>query len=70
MNLRDASLSDLAASICDRCRENGIQVVLSGGACVSIYTQNKYMSYDLDFVLASSVGRKRIKSAMKTLGFN
>jgi len=70
MNLKDISLSDLAASICDHCRRNGIQVVLSGGACVSIYTQNEYMSYDLDFVLMSSVGRKRIKSAMKTLGFN
>jgi hypothetical protein len=70
MNLKDVSLSDLAASICDRCRKNGIEVVLSGGACVSIYTQNKYISYDLDFVLVSSVGRKPIKSAMKTLGFN
>ena len=70
MNLRDVSLPDLAASICDHCWKNGIQVVLSGGACVSIYTQNKYVSSDLDFVLVSSVGRKRIKSAMKTLGFD
>jgi hypothetical protein len=70
MNLKDISLSDLATSICDHCRKNGIEIVLSGGACVSIYTQNEYMSYDLDFVLVSSVGRKRIKSVMKTLGFN
>jgi hypothetical protein len=31
-------------------REKGIDVVLSGGAAVSFYTKNKYVSKDLDFI--------------------
>jgi hypothetical protein len=44
------SLAELAAYVCSHLRKHGIRVVLSGGACVSIYTQNRYQSYDLDFV--------------------
>jgi len=69
MNFRGISLADLAARICDHCRSLGIEVVLSGGACVSIYSQNRYLSYDLDFVLLESMGRRRLKAAMLPLGF-
>jgi hypothetical protein len=49
MNVRGISLAALAARICEHCRRHGIDVVLSGGACVSIYTRSRYLSYDLDF---------------------
>jgi hypothetical protein len=49
--------------------KNGIETVLSGGACVSIYAQNKYLSYDLDFVLLSYISRKKIISVLEKLGF-
>ena len=62
-------LTDLAALICDVYKKNGIDVVLSGGACVSIYTKNKYESFDLDFVLLSHIGRKKIGLVLETLGF-
>jgi hypothetical protein len=62
-------LVDLAALICDACKENGIDVVLSGGACVSIYVKNKYESFDLDFVLLSHVGQNEIGSVLEALGF-
>jgi len=62
-------LTDLAALICDACRKNGIDVVLSGGACVSIYTKNKYESFDLDFVLLTHVSRKKIGPVLDALGF-
>jgi hypothetical protein len=62
-------LTDLAAIICDACRKNGIDVVLSGGACVSIYTKNKFESFDLDFVLQSHVSRNKIKPVVEALGF-
>ena len=52
-------LPDLAAVICDACKRSGIDIVLSGGACVSIYTNNEYESFDLDFVLLSPVRRKK-----------
>lgn len=38
-----------------------------GGACVSIYTKNKYLSYDLDFVTYSSI--KELVEPLKELGF-
>jgi hypothetical protein len=69
MKLGGLSLLGLAATISDQCRKNGFEVVLSGGACVAIYTRNKYISYDLDFVLLSSVGRKLIQSVLKALEF-
>ena len=63
------SLGTLAASISDHCRRLGVEVVLSGGASVSIYTRNKYLSYDLDFVLISFVPRKALREAMAGIGF-
>jgi len=69
MNVRGMSLAALAARICDHCRKEGIDVVLSGGACVSIYTRNRNISYDLDFVLSTAVSRKRLNAVMEPLGY-
>lgn len=63
------ALGTLAAFISDHCRSLGVEVVLSGGACVSIYTRNKYFSFDLDFVLLSFVPRKVLREAMAGIGF-
>jgi hypothetical protein len=62
-------LPNLAALVCDTCLKCGIDVVLSGGACVSIYTKNQYASFDLDFVLRAPVPRKKIRTTMGELGF-
>ncbi len=43
--------------------------VLSGGACVSIYTQNRYQSYDLDFVENVPTSKKRLKEVLSAIGF-
>ncbi|MCP5049558.1 MAG: hypothetical protein GY940_20480 [bacterium] len=69
MNLKGISLKDLAIYISDYLRTNGIDTVLSGGACVTIYTENKYQSYDLDFVLQSYTERKKIKTVLVKIGF-
>ena len=69
MKIGDLSLKDLAIVISDHLRNSGIETVLSGGACVSIYTNNKYMSYDLDFVLLSDHKQKEAKKALLELGF-
>ncbi len=69
MNLKGISLKDLAIYISDYLRTNGIDTVLSGGACVTIYTDNKYQSYDLDFVLQSYTERKKIKTVLAKIGF-
>lgn len=63
------SLGELAAFICTQLRKRGIKAVLSGGACVSIYTDNQYQSFDLDFVENAPTERKRIKEALLEIGF-
>jgi len=44
------NLGELAAFIDTHLREKGINVVLSGGASVAIYSDHKYVSKDLDFI--------------------
>jgi hypothetical protein len=46
----DTSLEELAAMISQILESAGILATLSGGAAVSIYTNNRYQSQDLDFV--------------------
>ena len=62
------TIQELAAIVCQKLEDAGIETFLSGGAVVSIYTQNKYESYDLDFV--SYGDRKKIKMVMLELGFS
>lgn len=38
-------IKELAALISGKLRENGIDAILVGGACVSIYTKNRYQSF-------------------------
>jgi hypothetical protein len=67
--IKGLSLKDFAILISDYLRRNGIETLLSGGACVAIYTKNKYMSYDLDLVLAASDDYRNAKKAMEAIGF-
>jgi hypothetical protein len=60
---------EFAAFISAELRKQNIAVVLSGGSCVSIYSQEKYVSMDLDFVNQAFTKRARIKAAMEALGF-
>lgn len=69
MKIKNMSVEDLAVYLSDYLRRSGIDTVLSGGACVTIYTDNKYLSYDLDFVLLSFVGQKKLKEALINIGF-
>jgi hypothetical protein len=62
--------AELAAYVQSHLQEKGITVVLSGGACVSIYTANKYISADIDLIDVYSVARNKIKTAMEEIGFN
>ncbi len=64
---RNISIKDLAALVCRKLNDNNIDAVLVGGACVSIYTKNKYVSYDLDFVSHTSL--KEISRVLSDIGF-
>jgi hypothetical protein len=48
---------------------HGIRGVLTGGACVSLYTRGAYHSKDVDFVLPASVRRDELDDAMAAAGF-
>jgi len=61
---------ELAGLVSSEFQKNKINVVLSGGSCVSIYSQEKYVSMDLDFVNAAFTKRERIREIMESLGFH
>ncbi len=61
------SLEELAAIVSQTLESAGITATLSGGAAVSIYSNNKYQSVDLDFVTAALVDE--LRSALEPLGF-
>lgn len=69
MDFKNISIRDLAILLCDHLDKHGIETVLSGGACVSIYTKNEFLSYDLDFVLLDSTHKKSIHRILAKIGF-
>ena len=64
----NTSISALGAIVCEALRDAGIDAFLSGGAVVSIYTENKYQSFDLDFVTLAD--RRKVHEVMVRLGFD
>ena len=60
---------ELAAFICEHLRGRGVETVLTGGACVTIYTRNRYESMDLDFVNVAGAPGKLIDHALAEIGF-
>jgi len=61
------SLEQVAARVCTLLDEAGISVVRSGGAVVSIYSENAYESYVLDFVPTGLA--RRVDRVMESMGF-
>ena len=67
INFKNISISDLAALVNNKFAEHDMKTILVGGACVAIYSHNRYLSYDLDFVTFENKGK--IKKALSELGF-
>jgi len=63
------TVGELAAYISSHLRDHGIEVVLSGGSCVAIYSRGKYVSLDLDFIDSRATKRAKIREALKEIGF-
>jgi hypothetical protein len=64
---KGSSLEEIATLVCSHLEADGISVVLSGGAAVSIYSDNEYESYDLDFIPIGLA--RRVDRTMEALGF-
>lgn len=67
--ISEMSQGELGAFIQTHLRENGIDVVLSGGAAVGIHSVGEYVSRDLDMVNCFSKKRSAIRKSMEELGF-
>jgi len=66
-NWKKISLEDLAGLISDELKKSGIEAILVGGACVTIYSSNRYQSHDLDFVSYEDL--RKIKKVLTEIGF-
>ena len=62
------SLEELAGFLSSEFKKRGIEAILVGGACVTIYSHNRYQSYDLDFVVYEDM--KKVKQVLKDLHFH
>jgi phosphorylcholine metabolism protein LicD len=67
--IKNMNQIELAAYVQSHLREAGIDVILSGGSVVSLYSHNQYVSKDLDLINIKFARRKDIKSVMETIGF-
>lgn len=67
--IENMSLKELAFYVSDFLHKNGIEAVLTGGACVSIYSNNKYLSYDLDFVIQRHKSGINVRDVLAEIGF-
>lgn len=68
-SIKDMSIGELAAFVSGHLKRNGIDVVLSGGSCVSIYSENKYASLDLDFIEFGLIGIRKLRKVLAEIGF-
>jgi len=64
---RESSLKDIALIVGKLLHDLEIDAVLVGGAVVSIYSDNKYQSYDLDFI--SFTDLKTLEIVLTKIGF-
>ena len=67
--LEDMTQIEVAAFVQSHLNDHGIHVVLSGGAAVAFFSNNRYTSADVDLVNIYAVQRVRIRAAMKEIGF-
>lgn len=68
-SIQEMTNFELAAFIQDHLKSKGIDVILSGGACVSFYSSNKYVSMDLDLINVYLTKKRDISDAMREIGF-
>ena len=70
--MRDFSntqIVELAAIVANQLRQQGIEVVLVGGLAVEIYSENIYLTKDIDMVDISYQAPAVISQAMAEIGF-
>jgi hypothetical protein len=64
---KNLDIKALAEIVSSELKKNGIDAVLVGGACVSIYSENKYESGDLDYITHTEL--RELEKVMNKIGF-
>jgi len=65
----DMSVGELAAYVATHLEKHGCRVILSGGACVTLYSRSAYVSSDLDFIREGLESRNQLRPALSEIGF-
>jgi hypothetical protein len=63
------TVEELAGLVCQALEDAGVIVTLTGGACVAIWSDGKYVSHDLDFIEEGPVPPRKVSRVLKALGF-
>jgi hypothetical protein len=63
----ETTVAELAAIVSEALATAGIVATLSGGSAVTIYTENRYQSKDLDFVTTALL--EELRPVLEPLGF-
>ena len=69
IDIKNMTMPELASFVCSALEDKGIEVVLSGGSCVEIYSRGNYTSLDIDLINRYNDTFFKIKSVMEDLGF-
>ena len=67
---QDMDPAALGALVCETLARAGISAVLTGGTCVSVWTQNEFASLDLDFIALGLHSSNEIALALEGIGFS
>ena len=59
------SVEEIAGFVCATLEGAGITTTLTGGGCVAIWSEGKYVSKDLDFIEEGPIPRGQIKAALE-----
>lgn len=68
-DFKTTSITELAAIVAEHLQRRNIEVVLVGGLAVEIYTENRYLTQDIDLVNTNYQSSKLLNNAMAELGF-
>lgn len=69
MKIAHLSLEELGGLICQTLSDAGIDAVLSGGSCVSIWTDNLYSSNDMDMITMTLASQYQLSAVLESIGF-
>lgn len=63
------TVEEIAGLVCETLANVGVTTTLTGGACVAIWSEGKFVSRDLDFIEEGPVSRRKVEDALATIGF-